>query len=219
MPGLLRARAFDVIAAGLLLAASVPLIVLAALAIRIDSPGPVLFRQTRVGRGGRLFEMLKLRTMAAGADGAMHQAHVRQLIPARAPAEPWRRIDPDPRVTRVGRILRRTGIDELPQLVNVLRGEMRLVGPRPALPYEVELWQAWHFERLAVPPGITGLWQVAGRDRTSFDDMVRLDLAYIAGRSLGADLAILARTPAVLLRRARAATLAPRAPVTGPDGA
>jgi len=198
-------RAFDVAAACVLMLASLPLLAVLAVAIRLDSRGPVLFRQTRIGRGCRPFVMLKLRTMRAGADGTPHRAHVRSLLLGRRAEEgarPWARLRADPRVTRVGRVLRATGLDELPQLVNVLCGDMRLVGPRPALPYEVDCWDAWHFGRLAVPPGITGLWQVTGRDRVDFDGMVRLDLEYIARRSLVLDLAILARTPWAAWRRA-----------------
>ncbi len=196
------APAFDLLIAALLLAAAAPILALAALAIRLDSPGPVLFRQTRIGQGGRPFEMLKLRTMFAHSSPALHRDHVHALLRradgARGTA-PWARLAGDPRVTRAGRVLRAAGLDELPQLVNVLRGDMRLVGPRPALPYEVELWSDWHFRRLEVPPGITGLWQVSRRDRCTFDEMVHLDLTYIATRSLARDLAILARTPSALL--------------------
>jgi len=202
-------RTFDLLAAGALLVLGAPILALAALAIRLDSPGPVLFRQARIGQGGRPFEMLKLRTMRAGASSDPHREHVRALLQAADGASdtrrPWAGLASDPRVTRVGRLLRTSGLDELPQLINVLCGEMRLVGPRPALPYEVELWSDWHFRRLAVPPGITGLWQVDGRDRSTFDEMVHLDLAYIATRSLTLDLAILARTPRALLRRPSAA--------------
>lgn len=196
-------RILDVALALALLALAAPLLAVAAVSIRLDSPGPVIFRQTRVGLARRSFELLKLRTMAAGADSAPHEAHVRCLLHGGGgPGHAWAPLPADPRVTRVGRLLRRTGIDELPQLVNVLRGDMRLVGPRPALPYEVERWQEWHFARLAVPPGITGLWQVRGRSRVDFDGMVRLDLDYLSRRSLALDLAILARTPIAVLRRA-----------------
>jgi lipopolysaccharide/colanic/teichoic acid biosynthesis glycosyltransferase len=199
LPALAAVRGFDLVVAGLLLAAAAPVLLLAALAIRLDSPGPILFRQIRVGQGGRPFEMLKLRTMIAGASPALHREHVRALLRDGA-GRPWIGPAADARVTRLGRLLRATALDELPQLVNVLRGDMRLVGPRPALPYEVDLWADWHHRRLTVPPGITGLWQVAGRERSTFDEMVRLDLAYIAARSTWLDLSILLRTPWALLR-------------------
>lgn len=195
------ARLFDLVVATTLLVLAAPLLALLALAIRWDSPGPVLFRQTRLGQGGRPFELLKLRTMRSGADPAAHQAHVAFLLGAAGAARPWSPLPRDRRVTRLGRLLRASGLDELPQLVNVLRGEMRLVGPRPALPYEAALWQDWHHGRLAVPPGITGLWQVTARHRVDFDGMARLDLAYIARRSLALDLWILLRTPIALIRR------------------
>ena len=180
---------------------ALPLIGLAALAVKLDSPGPAFFRQQRLGQAGRPFELVKLRTMRAESDPSLHRAHVRALLRSDAAPGTWRRLSADPRVTRVGAWLRATGIDELPQLGNVLRGEMSLVGPRPALPYEAELWQDWHRERLALRPGITGLWQVEGRDRVDFDGMVRMDLDYIRRRSIGLDLSLIARTPASLVTR------------------
>lgn len=195
------ARLFDLVIAATLLVLAAPLLALLALAIRWDSPGPVLFRQTRLGQGGRPFELLKLRTMQAGADPEIHRAHVALLLAAPDRPQPWSPLPADGRVTRLGRLLRASGLDELPQLLNVLRGEMRLVGPRPALPYEAALWQDWHHGRLAVPPGITGLWQVTARHRVDFDGMARLDLAYIARRSLALDLWILLQTPLAVLRR------------------
>jgi lipopolysaccharide/colanic/teichoic acid biosynthesis glycosyltransferase len=196
-------RALDVVGAAGLLVLAGPLLLAAALAIRLDSPGPVLFRQVRLGLGGRPFEMLKLRTMVAGADPALHRRHVERLLRhprAARSAAAWAKPEQDPRITRVGRALRASCLDELPQLVNVLRGEMSLVGPRPALPYEAELWAEWHRMRLTVPPGITGPWQVAARGRVDFDSMVRLDLDYIARRSVATNLRILLQTPGALLR-------------------
>lgn len=197
-------RLFDLVGAvaGLVLAS--PLMILAALALRLDSPGPVLFRQTRIGRGGRPFQMLKFRSMVPGADPEPHRDHIRRLLTGRRSGRPWAKLEPDPRATRVGRLLRATSLDELPQLFNVVRGEMSLVGPRPALPYELDLWQPWHYGRLAVPPGITGLWQVEARGRADFDEMIRLDLEYIRRRSLWLDLVILFRTPWVAVHHARA---------------
>lgn len=182
-----------VAAVGLLLCA--PLFMLIALAIRLDSPGPVIFRQTRVGLRGRHFEIYKFRSMHVGAE------EQQDMLADRNEADgPIFKIRDDPRLTRVGRILRRLSLDELPQLVNVLRGEMSLVGPRPPIPAEVEKYQEWHKKRLAAPPGMTGLWQVSGRSRLSFDEMVLLDIYYIENWSLWLDFKILMRTiPKVLL--------------------
>jgi lipopolysaccharide/colanic/teichoic acid biosynthesis glycosyltransferase len=160
----------------------------------------VIYRQERVGENGRPFTMLKFRSMYDNASTALHRAHVAQIIrgnaaPTAANGKGSAKLRHDPRVTRVGRILRRTSLDELPQLWNVLRGEMSLVGPRPPLPYEVELYQEWHRQRLQALPGMTGLWQVQGRNRVRFDEMVRMDLEYIRRQSLWLDLVILLKTP------------------------
>ncbi len=192
---LLVKRLIDVTvsAVGLLLCA--PLFLLIALAVRLDSPGPVIFRQTRVGLRGRHFEMYKFRSMHVGAEE--QQDMLAEFNEADGPIF---KIRDDPRLTRVGRILRRLSLDELPQLVNVLRGEMSLVGPRPPIPAEVEKYQEWHKKRLEAPPGMTGLWQVSGRSRLSFDEMVLLDIYYIENWSLWLDFKILMRTiPKVLL--------------------
>jgi exopolysaccharide biosynthesis polyprenyl glycosylphosphotransferase len=190
-------RAFDV---GLALAAIVatsPIVLAAMVAIRIDSPGPVLFRQVRVGRNGRPFQVLKLRTMVQDAEAR------RDALLAENEADgPLFKMRDDPRITRVGRFLRKSSIDELPQLWNVVRGEMSLVGPRPALPHETEAWDPLLTQRLRVTPGITGMWQVNGRSESSFEDYTRLDLYYVDNWSLLIDLAILAKTvPVVLLRQ------------------
>jgi exopolysaccharide biosynthesis polyprenyl glycosylphosphotransferase len=190
-------RAIDLllISCGLLVAA--PVLLLIALAIKLDSPGPVFYRQERVGKDGRLFSMLKFRSMRPDADRQLDM--LRHHNEATGPLFKMRR---DPRVTRVGRILRRWSLDELPQLLNVLRGEMSLVGPRPPLPSEVEQYEDWQMGRLRAVPGLTGLWQVSGRSEVPFHDMVRLDLHYIRNWSLGLDLEILMRTiPAVLTNR------------------
>jgi len=187
-------RAFDVVVAGLLLLLALPVLVVAAVAVKLGSPGPVLFRQERVGRHGRRFEVLKLRTMVVDAEARLDEvAHLNEAD------GPLFKITEDPRVTRVGRFLRRTSIDELPQLVNVLRNEMSLVGPRPALPREVEAWAPSLHQRLRVQPGITGMWQVSGRSAASFDTYERLDLWYVDNWSLVTDLAVLARTVPVVL--------------------
>jgi exopolysaccharide biosynthesis polyprenyl glycosylphosphotransferase len=170
---------------------------LIGLAIKLDSPGPVLYGQLRVGKNGRPFRMLKFRSMYRDADRRL--AELRDRNEASGPMFKMRH---DPRVTRVGRVLRRLSLDELPQLVNVLRGEMSLVGPRPPIPSEVDRYEDWQHGRLRARPGITGLWQVSGRSEVPFHDMVRLDLHYIRNWSLGLDVEILARTiPAVLTSR------------------
>ncbi|MHB1134958.1 MAG: sugar transferase [Chloroflexota bacterium] len=174
-----------------------PLLLLVALAIKIDSPGPVLFKQLRVGRGGRQFWFYKFRSMRADAEEAFWQ-----LVEQNEVSGPIFKIRNDPRITRVGRFIRRASIDELPQFLNVLQGDMSLVGPRPPLPHEVERYEDWHRRRLAASPGITGLWQVSGRSELSFDEMVLLDQWYIENWTLGLDLMIILRTiPAVLLER------------------
>jgi lipopolysaccharide/colanic/teichoic acid biosynthesis glycosyltransferase len=192
-------RALDITASLALLLVLSPLWLLIAVLVKLDSPGPILFRQTRVGLGARPFTMLKFRTMRWGSDVSLHRSFVTRLITGNegssAPGGLFKIVD-DPRVTAVGRILRRSSMDELPQLLNVLRGEMSLVGPRPPLPYEVEHYKSWHWRRvLDAKPGITGLWQVTGRSRTTFDEMVRMDLRYASSTSLWTDLRILLATP------------------------
>jgi len=191
---LLIKRGMDVVGAVIGLTLGAPLLALIALAIRLDSPGPIVFRQTRVGREGRHFEMYKFRSMREGAEEELER--LRELSESDGPIFKMR---DDPRMTRVGRFLRRTSLDELPQLWNVLRGEMSLVGPRPPLPVEVSRYMEWHKRRLEVRPGMTGLWQVSGRSLLSFDDMVLLDIYYIENWSLWLDFKILLRTvPKVL---------------------
>ena len=190
-------RSFDLAGAGAALVVTSPLVAVAMVAIRLDSRGQVLFRQVRVGRNGRPFQVLKLRTMVVDAE-----ARQADLFADNEADGPLFKMRDDPRVTRVGRFLRRTSIDELPQLWNVARGEMSLVGPRPALPHETEAWDPLLTQRLRVTPGITGMWQVNGRSESSFEDYTRLDLYYVDNWSLLIDLAILAKTlPVVLLRR------------------
>ncbi len=190
-------RAFDLVVAGLGLVLTAPLWLLAAVAIKLDSPGPVLYRQRRVGEGGRPFVMLKFRSMYEDAEERLAELRPRSEVDG-----PLFKLRDDPRVTRVGRWLRRWSVDELPQLWNVIRGDMSLVGPRPPLPEEVAEYEEWHFARLEAPPGITGLWQVSGRSDLSFEDYVRRDLFYIENWSLAYDLFIVLKTiPVVLLRR------------------
>ena len=187
-------RALDVSVSAVGLLVLSPLLALIAIAIKLDSPGPVLFKQVRLGKGGIPFTVYKFRSMYDGAD--KQRDLLRAFNEVRGPIFKMRN---DPRMTRVGRILRRTSLDELPQLWNVLRGEMSLVGPRPPIPEEVEQYEPWHFKRLAVAPGMTGIWQVSGRSRLSFDEMVVLDIFYVENWSLGLDLRILLRTiPAVI---------------------
>jgi lipopolysaccharide/colanic/teichoic acid biosynthesis glycosyltransferase len=184
-----------------------PLSALIAAWIKIDSPGPVFFRQTRLGLGGKPFTFYKFRTMQHNCDSHVHQHYVQALIrnePTSALGEGTTapgsyKLVQDMRITHVGALLRKTSLDEIPQLFNVLKGEMSLVGPRPPLPYEVEVYQEWHKRRLDVLPGMTGLWQVQGRSRVSFDEMVRMDLDYAAQCSLWLDIKIMILTiPAVV---------------------
>jgi exopolysaccharide biosynthesis polyprenyl glycosylphosphotransferase len=190
-------RAFDVVVATTVLAAAAPVFLAAAIAIKVDSRGPVLYRQTRVGRDFVPFEILKFRSMVVDAD------ELRAELEDRNEADgPLFKLAADPRVTRVGAFLRKTSIDELPQLWNVLRGEMSMVGPRPGTPDEVSAWPEELGWRVRVTPGITGMWQVHGRSLASFEDYTRLDLYYVDNWSLATDLVLLAKTvPVVLLRR------------------
>lgn len=193
-------RTVDVLVAGVGLVLAAPLLVVVYVLVRLSSPGPGFFRQTRLGRDGKPFGMLKFRTMYAGCDESLHREYVRQLLAGVAePQDGLYKLVRDERVTRVGAILRRSSIDELPQLVNVLRGEMSLVGPRPALPWEAQLFPAWAGPRYWVRPGLTGLWQVSGRNQLTMLEGLQLDVEYVARQSLHRDLAILLRTvPTVL---------------------
>lgn len=188
-------RVFDLLTASAILLVSLPLWVVAAVAIRVDSKGPVFFRQERVGRGGKPFTMTKFRTMSVGA----HEMRDELADQNKYGDGPLFKLDHDPRVTRVGRWLRKLSIDELPQLISVFRGEMSMVGPRPALPSEVEEWDPELRERLRVLPGLTGMWQVSGRSGTSFAEYRRLDLYYVDNWSLAHDLRICVRTVGVVL--------------------
>ncbi len=191
---LLIKRGIDIVGAMVGLVLGAPLLALIGVAIRLDSPGPIVFRQTRVGAAGKTFDMYKFRSMHEGAEAELEQ--LRELNEADGPIF---KIRDDPRLTRVGRFLRRTSLDELPQLWNVLRGEMSLVGPRPPLPAEVIHYMEWHKKRLEVRPGMTALWQVSGRSTLSFDEGVLLDIYYIENWSLWLDFKILLRTiPQVL---------------------
>jgi lipopolysaccharide/colanic/teichoic acid biosynthesis glycosyltransferase len=179
-----------------------PLFLLIAALIKMTSSGPVFFRQQRIGQFGKEFRFLKFRSMYVNNDPSIHREYIRKLIADELDSNGGTyKITNDPRVTRFGRLLRKTSLDELPQFVNVLRGEMSLVGPRPPIPYEFEKYSLWHRRRiLEAKPGITGLWQIAGRSRTTFDEMVRMDLRYIRQQSLWLDIKILCKTPIAVLR-------------------
>jgi exopolysaccharide biosynthesis polyprenyl glycosylphosphotransferase len=190
---LLLKRAFDLTIASLVLLFSLPIMLVAAVAVKLDSPGPVFFRQVRVGKDGRPFEILKFRSMCVGAE-----AKQAELADLNERSGPLFKVTCDPRVTRVGRFLRKSSIDELPQLWNVIRGEMSVVGPRPALPAESEQWSPELRERLRVLPGITGMWQVSGRAEADFELYRRLDLYYVDNWSLTHDIRILLKTIVVV---------------------
>ncbi|HEY1591797.1 MAG TPA: sugar transferase [Solirubrobacteraceae bacterium] len=190
-------RAFDVLGASMVLAGIAPLMAVTALLVKLTSAGPVFFRQERVGRDGKGFELLKFRSMVIDAE-----AKKAELAAHNQAADGFFKIADDPRITRVGRVLRRTNLDELPQLINVLRGEMSLVGPRPLIPAEDELIVGWHRRRLVLTPGITGHWQVLGSSRVPLDEMVAIDYLYVSNWSLWLDFKLLLRTvPHVLARR------------------
>jgi lipopolysaccharide/colanic/teichoic acid biosynthesis glycosyltransferase len=201
MPGNARdfaKRTLDVVLAGFaMVVLAIPWLIVCAL-IRLDSPGPALFRQVRIGKDGQPFTLFKFRTMAEGNDDSVHEEYVSRMI--REGDESLRnsdgalKLEGDARITRMGRVLRKTSLDEVPQLLNVIHGEMSLVGPRPPLAYEVELYEPRHRKRLDAVPGITGLWQVSGRNMTTFEEMVDLDVAYIENRTFWLDLKILAKT-------------------------
>ena len=191
-------RALDIAVAAFLLALLVPLFAIVAVAIALDSPGPVFYRAERVGLLGRRFRVVKFRSMRAGADCAAHAQFITGLMRGEQTCAVYK-VPNDKRVTRVGAFIRRTSIDELPQLWNVLRGDMSLVGPRPGVPYAADAYEPWMRKRLRAKPGITGLWQVSGRSRLSLIDMYRLDATYADTASLAVDLRILVHTiPAVL---------------------
>jgi len=198
-----------VASAGLILIA--PLFGAIAALIKIASPGPVFFRQDRVGYFGKVFTLYKFRTMHVNADPSLHRRHLASLISAESTGgpgscgTPMQKLDGDndPRIIPFGKLLRRSCLDELPQLINVLRGEMSLVGPRPPIPYEVEEYSRWHTARFDAVPGMTGLWQVSGKNRLSFREMVLLDIRYSRERSLWLDALILLLTPLVVVTQIR----------------
>jgi len=194
-------RVADVVVATILLVVLSPLLAMIALAIVLDTQGPVLFRQQRYGRGRRRFTVLKFRSMHDGVSPDAHRLYIAQLATNEEQVgSGLKKLIGDPRVTRTGAFLRRTSLDELPQLLNVLRGEMSLVGPRPALPYELEFYAPEHFVRFTVQPGVTGLWQVSGRNEIGFLGMLNLDAEYARSSCARTDAKILLRTPLALIR-------------------
>jgi lipopolysaccharide/colanic/teichoic acid biosynthesis glycosyltransferase len=201
-------RVMDIMGSGLMLVFSAPLLLAIAAVIKSSSAGPVLFRQKRVGQYGQQFTFLKFRSMHVNNDHNVHKAFVTEFITSQAQGEMLNangeriyKLANDMRITRVGKFLRKTSLDELPQFLNVLKGEMSLVGPRPPIPYELAAYQTWHRRRvLEVKPGITGLWQVTGRSRVKFDEMVRLDLRYASSWSPWLDAKILMRTPMAVIK-------------------
>jgi lipopolysaccharide/colanic/teichoic acid biosynthesis glycosyltransferase len=192
-------RPFDLVIGGGLLLLLLPIVLALVLIVRLDSPGPGIYRQRRVGRDGREFDIWKLRTMAARCDQSVHRATAADWFHGRDREGRFKTLA-DPRITSAGRWLRRCNLDELPQLVNVIRGEMSLVGPRPAIPYELEHYEPWYYDRLRAAPGITGLWQVSRRECLSAAEMMELDCRYVREASLLMDVEILLRTgPALVL--------------------
>ena len=197
-------RILDIAVAGILILLFAPLMLLISIGILVSSPGPIFYRPERVGKDGRLFRMLKFRSMQVVNIPDLHREYVQRLIKQntepRALGRSSVKLIGDPRITGMGKYLRRFSLDELPQFLNVLKGEMSIVGPRPSLAYEYEVYSEWHKKRLAALPGITGLWQVMAHNTVAFDDMVRLDLFYIQHMNLWLDLKIMLLTPVEMIR-------------------
>jgi len=198
---LIMKRIIDILGslAGLICLA--PFFLIVSIWIKIESPGPVFFRQVRVGKDGREFAFLKFRTMRTINDKE-EESHIKNIISRKSEVDHKSiifKMSDNPRITRVGQFLRRTTLDEMPQFINVLKGDMSIVGPRPPIPYEVEIYEEWHKERLKCKPGITGMWQVRGASITTFDEMIKLDLKYMKEWSLWLDLKIILKTPWVML--------------------
>ena len=199
-------RVIDLIGASALLILTAPIFAVAAIRIRRESPGPIFFRQVRLGLNKRPFTALKFRTMKVDTDQGTHREYIRSTMTSDATMNDngTYKLSRDGDVTPFGRFLRRTSLDELPQLINVLRGEMSLVGPRPCIEYETEFFQPHHFDRFLVPQGLTGLWQVTARANSTFGEALEMDVAYVRGWSLGLDLKLIFRTPIALLRQRKA---------------
>jgi undecaprenyl-phosphate galactose phosphotransferase len=198
-------HAFDALISLPLLLILSPIFLLLTFAIKIDSRGSVFYRANAIGKNAKNFKMYKFRSMKINQDNSIHKRFVTKLIKGKFSSQNQEgqplKITEDPRITRVGKIIRKFSLDELPQVINVLKGEMSLVGPRPCLPYEFEIYPDWYKKRVQVRPGITGLWQVTGRSEVAFEDMILLDLYYIYNRTLGLDLQILFETLFVVLRK------------------
>ncbi len=201
-------RSVDIVSALALVLLLSPLLIAVAIAVRLDSPGPALFRQRRVGLGEREFTLFKFRSMRLDADPRGHREYVTALINGNGTGstpdggrENLYKLAVDNRITPFGRWIRKWSLDELPQLFNVLLGDMTLVGPRPAIPYEVAEYPSWYLQRFTVKPGLTGLWQVSGRSERTYEEMVRLDVEYTERRSVRLDFSILAKTPWVVVSR------------------
>jgi lipopolysaccharide/colanic/teichoic acid biosynthesis glycosyltransferase len=194
-------RLFDFVLAVIALVVLSPLLLLIALAVRLDTPGPVLFRQQRYGRDRKRFVVFKFRSMYDGVSAEAHRRYITKLATNEDRVGPGlKKLTDDPRVTRIGAFLRRTSLDELPQFINVVRGDMSIIGPRPALDYELEHYEPAHYVRFSVRPGLTGLWQVSGRSELGFLEMLTLDAEYARTTAPGVDAMILLRTPRALLR-------------------
>jgi lipopolysaccharide/colanic/teichoic acid biosynthesis glycosyltransferase len=206
-------RAVDLACSSLLLIAASPIMLAMALYIKIMSPGPVFFRQARVGHGGRPFEMLKFRTMHVGADVTAHKKYMAELIRNGESADKpmIKRDEQNPAIIPFGNIIRKSCVDELPQIFNVFKGDMSLVGPRPVIPYEADEFLHWHHGRFDVLPGLTGLWQVMGKNSLTFNEMIRLDVRYSREMSPVLDAAIMLRTPAVIVGQLTGSALGKRA--------
>ena len=196
-------RLIDFAISSIMMIFAAPIMLIVALAIRLDSPGPIIFRQTRIGKDHRPFTFYKFRSMYHKSDCAVHQQFIKGLINGEAPKGACTyKLAADKRITRVGKFIRKTSLDELPQLFNIIKGDMSMVGPRPPIPYEVAEYKDWHHRRLTVTPGLTGYWQVRGRSSVAFDDMVKMDITYVEQRSLLLDMVLFFQTiPAVLSGR------------------
>ncbi len=191
-------RILDLVLATIIMLGFLPLFLLLTLLVKLTSRGPVFFVQERVGLRGHRFRMFKFRSMYADADHRVHRQYVEKLIRKGERGGRTYKLENDPRITPLGRWMRKFSLDELPQFLNVLRGDMSLVGPRPPIPYELEIYKPWHFKRLETKPGITGLWQVSGRNLLSFDQQAALDIKYIQHKSLALDLTIILKTIPVM---------------------
>jgi lipopolysaccharide/colanic/teichoic acid biosynthesis glycosyltransferase len=195
----------DYLLATILLILTSPLFLIFSMGIKIHSPGPVFYYQQRIGKDGRPFRMVKFRSMRVNADTNLHRDYVQSLIKKNlGPVDLGKatlKLEADPRMTGLGSILRSFGLDELPQLINVLKGEMSIVGPRPSLDYELEVYEEWHKKRLSVLPGITGVWQVTAHNTVPFNEMVQIDLNYIREANLWLDLKVMLLTPIEMLRK------------------